>query len=62
MIKTIKTAGITLICVLLLLSSTSCFNIVTGGNVDKEWPLNNSKNSHHSNAANSDSTSVDKNK
>lgn len=46
--KTIKIFGAILFCALLLLSSASCFNLVTGGNVDKEWPRNNSKNPRHS--------------
>lgn len=46
--KTIKTIGAILFCALLLLSSASCFNLVTGGNVDKEWPRNNAKNPRHS--------------
>ena len=36
------------LCTLLLLGISSCFKLVTGGNVDKEWPRNNSKNPHHS--------------
>lgn len=39
-------------CVLLLLCSSSCFVLVTGGDVDKEWPRNNSKNPHHSSTTN----------
>lgn len=46
--KTVKTFGLTLVCVVLLLSSASCFKLVTGGNVDKGWPRNNSKNPRHS--------------
>ncbi len=36
------------LCSLLLLGASSCFKLVTGGNVDKEWPRNNSKNPRHS--------------
>lgn len=48
MMKTMRNASITLLCALLLLSSASCFEVVTGGNVDKEWPRNNAKNPRHS--------------
>ena len=58
--KTIKTVGLTLACALLLLSSASCFKVVTGGNVDKEWPRNNSKNPRHSTTPTTDSVVVDK--
>lgn len=59
--KAIKIAGATLLCGLLLLSSTSCFRLVTGGNVDKEWPRNNSKNPRHSTTTNkTDTVGVDK--
>ena len=44
-IKNIITA---FLCTLLLIGASSCFRLVTGGNVDKEWPRNNSKNPHHS--------------
>ena len=48
MMNTMRTAALTLLCALLLLGSASCFNLVTGGNVDKEWPRNNAKNPRHS--------------
>lgn len=58
--KTIKILCTTLLCALLLLSSASCFRLVTGGNVDKEWPRNNSKNPRHSTTSTSDTVIVDK--
>ena len=53
--KTIKIAGATLLFALLLLSTASCFDVVTGGNVDKEWPRNNAKNPRHSSTTTIDS-------
>jgi hypothetical protein len=44
----IKNTITIILCSLLLLGASSCFKLVTGGNVDKEWPRNNSKNPHHS--------------
>ena len=46
--------GVVILCALFLLSTASCFNLVTGGNVDKEWARNNSKNPRHSNSAKKD--------
>lgn len=62
MMKTMRNIAIVFFCTLLLLSTTSCFVLVTGGDVDKEWPRNNSKNPRHSTTtspSSSDSTKVE---
>ena len=58
MMMKMRINALILLSALLLLSSASCFDVVTGGNVDKEWPRNNARNPRHSTLSASDSIRI----